>query len=181
MNRKSRSVEEMQMAPPRLSQQAGEGRGIAFNTIGLCQKNLSGQVEVQNEMCLRVCGWRIGQVCKDGCMKSPTVRKQKRVVVHGSVVQSLLLQSGDKLITILTENEVRSKPNDPKRECLSKAETKVLELTESGMSNKEIADYLCVTLSTIKSHINSIRRKIDAAAWRNATASNPARCAARRP
>ena len=44
---------------------------------------------------------------------------------------------------------------------LTQTENKVIELIEAGMYNKEIANELNVSLSTIKTHINSIYKKLD--------------------
>ena len=46
-------------------------------------------------------------------------------------------------------------------EELSEREVEVLELIANGYSNKEIADTLYIALSTVKSHINNIYRKLD--------------------
>ena len=46
-------------------------------------------------------------------------------------------------------------------EELSEREIEVLELIANGYSNKEIADTLYIALSTVKSHINNIYRKLD--------------------
>ncbi|MFQ5872434.1 MAG: response regulator [Dehalococcoidia bacterium] len=45
---------------------------------------------------------------------------------------------------------------------LSARETQVLELAAAGMGNKEIANRLGVTQTTIKNHMTSILRKLDA-------------------
>jgi DNA-binding NarL/FixJ family response regulator len=44
---------------------------------------------------------------------------------------------------------------------LSKRELKVLEQLETDLSNKEIAGVLCIELSTLKTHINSIYKKLE--------------------
>ncbi|MBL7687069.1 MAG: helix-turn-helix transcriptional regulator [Bdellovibrionaceae bacterium] len=142
-------------------------RGDYFKTVGLCQKDLSGRVEIQNELCLKLCGWRIGQVCKDGCMKSPTLHKPKRVIVKDLVASTILLRSGDKLITVITENDApRTKTEPlPRHSKLSPSEENVVRLAETGMSNREMADHLCLSLSTVKSHINAARKKLGSKEW----------------
>lgn len=47
------------------------------------------------------------------------------------------------------------------RNLLSPREIEVLELINSGLSNKEIADKLFVTLSTVKTHINNIYKILE--------------------
>ncbi len=44
---------------------------------------------------------------------------------------------------------------------LSKRELEVLELLSSRQTNKEIAEILHISLSTLKTHINSIYKKMD--------------------
>jgi DNA-binding NarL/FixJ family response regulator len=44
---------------------------------------------------------------------------------------------------------------------LSKRELKVLEQLHTDLSNKEIAGLLCIELSTLKTHINSIYKKLE--------------------
>ena len=44
---------------------------------------------------------------------------------------------------------------------LSKQEIKVQSLVKKGMTNKEIAIELSISVSTVKSHINNIYRKLD--------------------
>lgn len=45
---------------------------------------------------------------------------------------------------------------------ISKREHEVLELVSRGLSNREIADTLFVSTSTIKTHVSSILAKLDA-------------------
>jgi len=61
-------------------------------------------------------------------------------------------------------------PKKAKRACLvvylgshgiSKREKDIVELIVSGHSNNEIADKLYISLSTVKSHLYSIYRKLD--------------------
>jgi DNA-binding NarL/FixJ family response regulator len=44
---------------------------------------------------------------------------------------------------------------------LSRRELKVLEQLNTDLSNKEIAGVLCIGLSTLKTHINSIYKKLE--------------------
>jgi NarL family two-component system response regulator LiaR len=46
------------------------------------------------------------------------------------------------------------------REALSVREITVLKLAATGMSNKQIADELCVTVATVKAHLSSIFSKM---------------------
>jgi LuxR family maltose regulon positive regulatory protein len=46
-------------------------------------------------------------------------------------------------------------------EPLSEREMEVLRLIAAGLSNREIADTLVIALSTVKTHVNNIYRKLD--------------------
>lgn len=54
---------------------------------------------------------------------------------------------------------------------LSRREIEIVELISVGLSNKEIANRLSITLPTVKNHVHSIlakldvRTRIEAAAW----------------
>lgn len=71
--------------------------------------------------------------------------------------------------TILVEKEVLIKA-DPEFRInekavgdlgLSKRELEILELTAKGLSNKEIADQLFLSLNTIKTHLSNMFLKLD--------------------
>jgi two-component system nitrate/nitrite response regulator NarL len=59
----------------------------------------------------------------------------------------------------------------PSRARLSRRELEVVELIDEGLSNREIANRLCIELATVKNHVHNIleklhvRRRSDAAAW----------------
>jgi ATP/maltotriose-dependent transcriptional regulator MalT len=46
-------------------------------------------------------------------------------------------------------------------EALSQQEQKIVGLINQGMSNKEIASTLFISVSTVKSHINNIYKKLN--------------------
>jgi len=45
---------------------------------------------------------------------------------------------------------------------LTERELEVLDCLHNGYSNPKIADYLCITVSTVKAHLSSIFRKLGA-------------------
>jgi two-component system nitrate/nitrite response regulator NarL len=75
--------------------------------------------------------------------------------------------------TLLRRVTVLAADRHPQRSRvrLSRRELEVVQLIDEGLSNKEIADYLCIELATVKNHVHNIleklqvRRRSEAAAW----------------
>jgi LuxR family maltose regulon positive regulatory protein len=67
-----------------------------------------------------------------------------------------------KLLTILEQSPPMHTPAgvEPLAEHLSERELEVLRLVAAGMKNAEIAKELFVVVGTIKTHLNSIYRKL---------------------
>jgi DNA-binding NarL/FixJ family response regulator len=53
---------------------------------------------------------------------------------------------------------------------LTERENEILDLLAEGMSNKEIADQLCLTMRTVKFHTGNIYTKLDVASRAEAIA-----------
>ena len=51
---------------------------------------------------------------------------------------------------------------EPTSEVLTDREVEILRLIAAGRTNQQIADTLCVALSTVKTHINNLFTKLDA-------------------
>jgi DNA-binding NarL/FixJ family response regulator len=80
---------------------------------------------------------------------------------------------GDPLIVVRIPVPSPGPTPDPRLAPLSRRERDVAELIASGLSNKRIADRLCVATSTVKDHVHHILQKTGfanraavAAAWR---------------
>jgi DNA-binding NarL/FixJ family response regulator len=43
---------------------------------------------------------------------------------------------------------------------LTAREIQILRLLESGLSNQEVAQHLCIALPTVKNHVHSVLRKL---------------------
>jgi LuxR family transcriptional regulator, maltose regulon positive regulatory protein len=67
-----------------------------------------------------------------------------------------------KLLAALAREDVAPAAAERLPEPLSGRELEVLALVASGMSNKEIAGRLFVSVTTVKTHINNLYRKLDA-------------------
>jgi LuxR family maltose regulon positive regulatory protein len=66
-----------------------------------------------------------------------------------------------KLLSAFTDNKTSAQPDQHLVDPLSKRELEVLRLIGEGLSNREIAQELVVAVSTIKTHVNHIYRKLD--------------------
>ena len=53
---------------------------------------------------------------------------------------------------------VLTQPRSPSPPCLSDAERRVLELVAAGASNQEVAARLCVTVATVRKHLEHVYR-----------------------
>ena len=75
-------------------------------------------------------------------------------VLHPHIVEKLLKRA-----------ILRSAQTDDRKagDLLSERETEMLELLATGMSNKEIAERLCLSLRTVKAHMSNIFTKMNVA------------------
>jgi LuxR family maltose regulon positive regulatory protein len=65
------------------------------------------------------------------------------------------------LLAAFRESDIVSIPGTQLVDPLSDRELEVLSLIADGLSNREIAEKLVVAVSTIKTHVNHIYRKLD--------------------
>jgi NarL family two-component system response regulator LiaR len=75
-------------------------------------------------------------------------------VLHPNIIGKLLKRA------MLKSN---SAPEQQKNELLSEREKEMLKLLSTGMSNKEIADTLCLSIRTVKAHMSNIFTKMHVA------------------
>ena len=75
-------------------------------------------------------------------------------VLHPNIIGKLLKRA------MLKSN---SAPEQQKNELLSEREKEMLKLLSTGMSNKEIADALCLSIRTVKAHMSNIFTKMHVA------------------
>jgi len=74
---------------------------------------------------------------------------------------SLLLLAIGLLLFFLFSNKQKEEAESEWLTRLSKKENEILPLVFQNMSNKEIANELCISTSTVKSHINNIFKKLN--------------------
>jgi DNA-binding NarL/FixJ family response regulator len=75
-------------------------------------------------------------------------------VLHPNIIGKLLKRA------MLKSNGA---PEQQKNELLSEREKEMLKLLSTGMSNKEIADKLCLSIRTVKAHMSNIFTKMHVA------------------
>ncbi len=75
-------------------------------------------------------------------------------VLHPKVIEKLLKRA-------LTKSAMAPEPKV--HELLSDRESELLKLLATGMSNKEIADRLCLSVRTVKAHMSNIFNKLNVA------------------
>jgi LuxR family transcriptional regulator, maltose regulon positive regulatory protein len=96
-----------------------------------------------------------------GAAMRPVLRRQLRLgTSHRAFVEELLLA--------LEDTEARASNRATLTESLTARETAVLRFLPTMMSNHEIASELFVSVNTVKTHLRSIYRKLDAADRREA-------------
>lgn len=83
----------------------------------------------------------------------------KRISYTLGVLSLLLITTV--VLLYLNIKKVRSTVNLAKESILTKQERIVVELITSGKTNKEIADQLFISLSTVKTHIGNIHSKLN--------------------
>lgn len=140
---------------------------------GVCVKSLDGKVISQNSKCIEICGEMVGEICKKGCMSNCSVHPDTPAVdegiscefgiqSEGHLVDAVLVNDGENLTTYLLNIEeiVGRKIDFLKPYRLSPAEKKVAALLLAGRTNREIAAALFVSVSTVRTHIGSINRKV---------------------
>lgn len=82
-----------------------------------------------------------------------------RVVAAGDTLLAPALTR--RLLEDFTRRPPPGQPSSPLLARLTERETEILQLIGTGYSNQQIADALHVTVSTVKTHINHLFRKLD--------------------
>lgn len=141
--------------------------------VGLCIKTLDRTVLFQNSLCKQICGDVTGKTCSTGCMdglalhpEDPVldegVRVRTGIQSNGHLIDAVLLNDQEFLTTIFYDKQdlVERKMESVKSLSLTRMEKRVLQLLLEGRSNKEIVDTLCISLSTVRTHLNHIYQKL---------------------
>ena len=146
---------------------------LQTGNIGVCVKDSSKKVLMQNDQCRDICGESVGQTCERGCMElyaSDTAQQwqgwgtcvYKNSYMHGGFFDVTLLCSNDNIVTFL-------QPLKEKYEQalayyadkgLTRRETEVIALTIQGASNHDICESLAISKATLRTHLNNVYHKL---------------------
>lgn len=155
----------------KISNNSSEIEGVA-----VCKKDTTGKVLCQNSQCEKICGNRVGQVCKDKCMLAYTTKNKRNslginhfenVKFDQGEFDVVMLNNGETLTTLLFDLKVKreSDKNFFSRFQLTPRELEIIEMVISHKSNSEIAALLFISQKTLKTHINHILKKIPKEYW----------------
>ena len=147
---------------------------FAKSNIGVCVKNPSGRILIQNDACLMACGKRLGTVCSIGCMeryanddiaqwKKRGMRLYENVRRRGNYFEIALICTEHHIITLLQPltDRYTNAINYYRTMGLSKRELEIISEVIRGYSNREICEKLSITKSTLRTHLNSTYRKLE--------------------
>lgn len=146
---------------------------LEASEIAICVKDANKKVLEQNDLCRRICGDRLGELCNVGCMelhsrdesrqwKDWGSRLYANSFIHGGFYDVTLMSSAHNIISFL-------QPLKAKHEIalayyrdkgLTRRESEVVALTVRGVSNVEICDRLSISKATLRTHLNNIYRKL---------------------
>jgi len=147
---------------------------FANSNIGVCVKNVSRRILMQNDACLMVCGKRVGTVCSIGCMKRYAdddiaqwkkrgMRFYNNVRRNGSHFEIALICTERRIITLLQplSNRYTDAIDYYRTMGLSKRELEIISEVIRGYSNRDIYEKLSITKATLRTHLNSVYRKLE--------------------
>ncbi len=91
--------------------------------------------------------------------------KLLRPLLARAIAKGVSVRYASRLVGIIDSEESRIRARtapDPKRGGLSERELEILLLISAGLSNRQIAERLFITLSTAKTHVHHISEKVGA-------------------
>ena len=140
---------------------------------GICVKTLDGEVLSQNLKCIELCGDMRGKICEKGCMLDRSVHPEARamdeglshlsgILSEGHLVDAVLVNDGESLTTYLLDKEaIVDRKLELIKTCgLTEAEKKIVALLFSGRTNREIAAAQHISVSTVRTHLGNIYKKL---------------------
>ena len=147
---------------------------FAKSNIGVCVKNPSRRILLQNEPCLKACGDCLDKVCSVGCMElylnddiaqwnKRGMRFYRNVCCRGSYFEFALICTEQHIITLmqpLTDRHA-SAIEYYRTMGLSKRELEIISEVIRRFSNRDICEKLSISKATLKTHLNRIYRKLE--------------------
>lgn len=140
---------------------------------GVCIKSEDLTVEYQNIACKKICGDQFGNICSKGCILlitndtrtsecSREFRFYKNMKVNNNLTDCLVLFDKQKVISLISnlESAVTELINKTAGYGATPSELKILRLYLEGKCQNQIAESLFISISTLKTHINNIFKKI---------------------
>ena len=143
-----------------------QGRKTLLEGVAVCEKDAAGVVRFQSAESVGICGHKSGEFCND-CHPDretgqPCELVTERIYHHQRVCSLVKIQKNQTLTTILVP-DVEPKfelESALERVHLSPREKEIACLIAKKKSNAQLIDALIISESTLKSHLNSIYRKI---------------------
>lgn len=138
--------------------------------IGVCVKSQTGEIVERNKVVLGTCG----DICDQFCLSLFSKAREKggmgfnlfkRVRTNAGKVADVMVSEVEDQVTTMIY------PLDEKiANCLEKyakfnltpSEFKIASLLLRGYTNREIAELLFISMTTLKKHVNSIYHKVPA-------------------
>jgi len=137
-------------------------RGVVYGVIVALQLGRIRKWEVQDLDFLQVCAHH-GAIALENSLSQQRVKDQLfNVNVWSTLTQQLTttLEAANRSTTRMPEKQNRSGSESSELPALSSRELEVLKLIASGLANKEIANQLFLTESTVELHASRIRKKL---------------------
>lgn len=141
--------------------------------LGVCIKNESGIVLEQSSVSLRLCGDYVGKTCPGTCAERKTGVATERakkgrlylmdcIEMRGELMDAVGMELPGKSVVILkpVADPVAKENYSNAAQKLSKREREIAKLLSAGFNNKDIARMMSISITTLKTHINRIYKKI---------------------
>ena len=144
-------------------------------SIGICVKDPDKKVLSQNEICLKICGQKLNEICLEGCMKNynndvPSALSDgmtlfQNIENNGNIIDTVVINDGKNLTTLVYSKGhqqfmIQQNLEEMKGYGLTKSELVIVGMKLNGKRNKEIAQTLFISETTLKTHLNNIYKKL---------------------
>lgn len=150
-------------------------------SVGICIKDKSSKVIYQNDLCKMHCGNMNQEICTKGCMighqrELPESLKQgirTKGLINSDIgiIDSIVIEDSQTITTLFYDIDFKNKIIEQdllslEKSSLTKSETIILKEILAGKSKNDISKKLFISLSTVKSHINNLYKKLPER-WKN--------------